>query len=102
VEPVKAPSEQLRTELAAAVRRLPERQRKLLEVLYAEETPSYEAISRELEMPVGSIGPTRGRAMGRLRRDAQLLEVAERDADEVRVTELATQGHEERTLTWLR
>jgi RNA polymerase sigma factor (sigma-70 family) len=102
-EPVKIPSEQLRTELAAAVGRLPDRQRRLLEVLYVEETPSYDVISRELDMPIGSIGPTRGRAMQRLRRDARLLEVAERDADQLQPTEPSMQAHGvDRALAWLR
>jgi RNA polymerase sigma factor (sigma-70 family) len=63
----------LAAERRAAVRRalatLPDRQRTLLRLLHAESAPSYEAIGSTLGMPVGSIGPTRGRAIARLRRE---------------------------------
>jgi len=63
----------LAAERRAAVRRalgtLPDRQRMLLRMLHAEPAPSYEAIGSALGMPVGSIGPTRGRAIDRLRRE---------------------------------
>src|SRR3954468_9161849 len=57
----------VRTALAA----LPPRQRALLRLLHCESGPSYEAIGSALGMPVGSIGPTRGRALERLRRELQ-------------------------------
>jgi len=57
----------VRTALAA----LPPRQRTLLRLLHSESAPSYEAIGSALGMPVGSIGPTRGRALERLRRELQ-------------------------------
>ena len=41
----------------------------LLRLLLAEPRPSYEDISAALEMPIGSIGPTRARALERLRRE---------------------------------
>jgi RNA polymerase sigma factor (sigma-70 family) len=41
--------------------------RNLLRLLTDDPTPSYEQISSALGMPVGSIGPTRARALGRLR-----------------------------------
>jgi len=51
-----------------AVEALPERSRELIELLfYAEDRPSYEEISRRLGMPVASIGPTRARALEKLR-----------------------------------
>jgi RNA polymerase sigma factor (sigma-70 family) len=51
-----------------AVAALPERARELLELLFfAEDRPSYEEISRRLGMPVASIGPTRARALEKLR-----------------------------------
>jgi RNA polymerase sigma factor (sigma-70 family) len=56
----------------AAVGRLPERQRKLLRVLLGHSEMSYGDLSRILEMPVGSIGPTRERALAVLRRDRRL------------------------------
>jgi RNA polymerase sigma factor (sigma-70 family) len=52
-----------------AVDALPDRCRTLIELLYyAEDRPSYEEISRRLEMPVPSIGPTRARCLQKLRR----------------------------------
>ena len=50
-----------------ALGRLPERQRLLLTVLVTAPELDYLAVSRALSMPVGSIGPTRGRALVRLR-----------------------------------
>jgi RNA polymerase sigma factor (sigma-70 family) len=41
----------------------------LLRLALAEPRPSYEEISAALDMPMGSIGPTRARALGRLRRE---------------------------------
>ena len=40
--------------------------RRLLRVLMADPPPSYEEVSSALDMPVGSIGPTRGRCLRRL------------------------------------
>lgn len=54
----------------AALARLDPRDRRLLRMLAAEPAPSYEEISAALGMPVGSIGPTRARALTRLRREA--------------------------------
>ena len=66
----------LAAERRAAVRQalpaLPDRQRTLLRLLHAESEPSYEEIGAKLGMPVGSIGPTRGRAIERLRKEIQL------------------------------
>jgi RNA polymerase sigma factor (sigma-70 family) len=46
-----------------------QRCRSLLEALYlAAEVPAYEDLSRELGMPIGSIGPTRARCLDRVRR----------------------------------
>lgn len=41
----------------------------LLRLLMADPRPPYEEISAALEMPIGSIGPTRQRALERLRRE---------------------------------
>lgn len=49
--------------------RLTERCRTLLRILAAQPRPGYEDISEELGMPVGSIGPTRGRCLDKLRRE---------------------------------
>lgn len=64
-------SEQSAT-LVAALGRLPERQRTLLDSL-DQPGASYADVSRKLNIPVGSIGPTRERALRRLRRDRRLL-----------------------------
>jgi RNA polymerase sigma factor (sigma-70 family) len=53
--------------LWAAVDSLPMRQRELLRALFASCEPSYEDVSARLSIPVGGIGPTRSRALGRLR-----------------------------------
>jgi len=55
--------------LWSAFARLPARDQALLRVLVADPQPSYEEIGAAFEMPVGSIGPTRGRALERLRRE---------------------------------
>ena len=50
-----------------ALSRLPRRWQRLLEMLMADPPVSYADISDELGLPVGSIGPTRGRCLARLR-----------------------------------
>src|SRR2546421_10687847 len=50
-----------------AMSRLPRRWQRLLEMLMADPPVSYADISDELELPIGSIGPTRGRCLARLR-----------------------------------
>ena len=50
-----------------ALSRLPGRWQRLLELLMADPPASYADISSELDLPVGSIGPTRGRCLARLR-----------------------------------
>jgi RNA polymerase sigma factor (sigma-70 family) len=49
--------------------RLPGRDQALLRMLAADPQPSYEEIGAMLDMPIGSIGPTRGRALDRLRNE---------------------------------
>lgn len=56
-----------------SVDELGDRCRRLLRVLMADPPPSYEEVSVALEMPIGSIGPTRARCLQRLR---QLVEGA--------------------------
>jgi DNA-directed RNA polymerase specialized sigma24 family protein len=58
-----------RVALARALAALPERHRKLMEALLAEDAPCYAAIAAELGIPIGSIGPIRGRCIERLRRE---------------------------------
>jgi len=50
------------------VTKLPERCRKLLRVIAFAPRPDYAALAEELGMPMGSIGPTRGRCLAKLRR----------------------------------
>jgi RNA polymerase sigma factor (sigma-70 family) len=50
-----------------ALARLPWRWQRLLELLMADPPASYAEISDQLGLPVGSIGPTRGRCLARLR-----------------------------------
>lgn len=49
------------------VQRLSERCRKLLAVIAFADRPDYQAISEGMGMPIGSIGPTRGRCLAKLR-----------------------------------
>ena len=59
---------------------LPERGRARLQVLAADPAPSYAQAAAALDMPVGSIGPTRARCLARLRRSPQLVRIsADRD-----------------------
>src|SRR6185436_9497578 len=46
---------------------LSERCQVLLRILVAEPPPSYEEVGAALDMPIGSIGPTRQRCLERLR-----------------------------------
>ncbi len=50
-----------------AMSRLPRRWQRLLELLMADPPVSYTEISVQLGLPIGSIGPTRGRCLARLR-----------------------------------
>jgi RNA polymerase sigma factor (sigma-70 family) len=62
--------------LWSALGRLERRDRALLRMLAAEPRPSYEEIGCALDMPIGSIGPTRARALERLRRAYVVLGAA--------------------------
>ncbi len=53
-----------------ALSRLPRRSQRLLELLMADPPVSYAEISNEMGLPVGSIGPTRGRCLAQPRRAA--------------------------------
>src|ERR1700683_56285 len=50
-----------------ALARLPRRWQRLLEMLMADPPVPYAAISDQLDLPIGSIGPTPGRCLARLR-----------------------------------
>lgn len=53
--------------LWAVVDGLPERCRRLLRIVAFENRPDYRELAIDLGMPVGSIGPTRGRCLAKLR-----------------------------------
>ena len=72
VSPVTGPEEaavdaDLARLLWAAVDRLPPARRDLVRALFAQDTRPYAEISRLTGIPVGGIGPTRGRAIEQLR-----------------------------------
>ncbi|MBF4769905.1 sigma-70 family RNA polymerase sigma factor [Nocardioides agariphilus] len=50
---------------------LPERCQKLLRIVAMEPRPDYARIAGELKMPIGSIGPTRGRCLDKLRHELE-------------------------------
>jgi DNA-directed RNA polymerase specialized sigma24 family protein len=50
-----------------AFAQISERCQQLLRILTADPAPSYEEVSAAVDMPVGSIGPTRQRCLDRLR-----------------------------------
>ncbi|WP_328997324.1 sigma-70 family RNA polymerase sigma factor [Kribbella sp. NBC_00709] len=60
--------------LLAGLAELPSRQRELLLLLMHDPQPSYAEIKRRTGIPVGSIGPTRARALERLRRTPAVRE----------------------------
>lgn len=51
--------------------------RQLLRVLMADPPPAYAEVSEALDIPVGSIGPTRSRCLAKLRRMASISELAD-------------------------
>jgi len=53
-------------DVRTALAQLPRRWQQLLTMLNSDPAPSYQEISRDLRVPIGSIGPTRGRALRRL------------------------------------
>jgi DNA-directed RNA polymerase specialized sigma24 family protein len=57
----------LRRVIHRNIARLSDRKRELLRLLFLTDVEGYAAISAILEMPVGSIGPTRRRALAKLR-----------------------------------
>lgn len=54
--------------LMRALARLPERERKLLTFLFFDDGRDYASIASELQMPIGSIGPTRQRGLKKVHR----------------------------------
>jgi RNA polymerase sigma factor (sigma-70 family) len=51
-----------------ATERLEGRCRELLKLLYLQDDPPYAEISERLSIPIGAIGPTRARCLGKLRK----------------------------------
>ena len=49
------------------IARLPERCQALLRVIAFADRPDYASVAESLGMPIGSIGPTRGRCLAKLR-----------------------------------
>jgi RNA polymerase sigma factor (sigma-70 family) len=60
-------AEERAAEVREAVSTLPTRSQQLLGLLMADPPASYDEISDQLGLPIGSIGPTRGRCLERLR-----------------------------------
>jgi RNA polymerase sigma factor (sigma-70 family) len=58
-----------RIAVKAAVERLPERQIMIVRALLLSSDTSYADLADRLRIPIGSIGPTRERALARLRRE---------------------------------
>ncbi len=58
-----------------AVATLPRNHRSLIQLLMADPAPSYEEVSAILRIPIGSIGPTRGRCLAKLRTRLAATEV---------------------------
>ncbi|MGM7670806.1 RNA polymerase sigma factor [Microbacterium sp. A93] len=76
LEPMLPPTESTETEVAAsdearrlwtAVATLEDRCRRLLRVVAFDDRPDYARIATDLDMPIGSIGPTRKRCLTKLR-----------------------------------
>jgi RNA polymerase sigma factor (sigma-70 family) len=67
--------------LHRAIRALPQRQRVILVELLRREDQSYRELSRRLGLPVGSIGPTRQRAVTRLRLDPRIADLSSEYSD---------------------
>jgi RNA polymerase sigma factor (sigma-70 family) len=66
--------------LWAAFLRLSDRDRAVLRLTVTHPAPCYEQVGAALGMPVGSIGPTRGRALERLRREVDDLDLLRLEA----------------------
>jgi len=70
-----------RHRLYTAIMALPERQRMVVVEVLKREDRSYLDLSQRLGLPVGSIGPTRQRALTRLRRDPRLAGLSSATGD---------------------
>jgi RNA polymerase sigma factor (sigma-70 family) len=61
-------------EVEQALARLPTRYQLLLRLLMSDDSPSYTEIARKMNMPIGSIGPMRMRALQMLRRTPEFAD----------------------------
>ena len=64
-----------RAAVAAAFERLPDRCQRLLRLLVVDPPVSYEEISDLLDVPIGSIGPTRARCLENLRSSPEVFRI---------------------------
>lgn len=69
------------TRLHRAIAALPARQRTILVELLRQEDQGYRELSRRLGLPMGSIGPTRQRAVTRLRQDPRIAGLSSEYSD---------------------
>jgi RNA polymerase sigma factor (sigma-70 family) len=53
--------------LWSCVRQLSERCQRLMRIVAFEDRPDYRGLAEDLQMPIGSIGPTRGRCLAKLK-----------------------------------
>jgi RNA polymerase sigma factor (sigma-70 family) len=67
--------DELRERLTPALQALRPADRRLVVLLASDRQPDYRTVSRMVRRPVGSIGPTRQRALERLRRQPSLADV---------------------------
>ena len=58
--------------VSRALDTLPDRHRRLMRLLLTQQDPDYRQISTMLDMPLGSIGPIRGRCLQRLQRHPEV------------------------------
>jgi DNA-directed RNA polymerase specialized sigma24 family protein len=56
-----------RARLWACVQQLSERCQRLLRIVAFDDKPDYKGIAEEMQIPIGSIGPTRGRCLAKLK-----------------------------------
>jgi RNA polymerase sigma factor (sigma-70 family) len=78
---------ELNAALRSAFAELPDGCHELLSLLISDPTPSYAEVSQKLDMPIGSIGPTRARCLDRLRRSPHLTAIVFNEPGSVTVKE---------------
>ena len=92
--------EQLRQPLAEAMRALRPDSRRLIELLAADEPPDYRTAGTLLNRPIGSIGPTRQRALERLRRQPALSRFLDEGRLAAAASSTASDSHYGRWAAW--